>query len=147
MATTDEDRSLGLDVPQPAERVVLTPRGRHPLYTGRAVVLAEPLELIFEREGQGLRRWQLVASLDRRAMLELFQAEISPITPAELLYLDPFKPVRVVLEPNRELGDALDAVQDHRSVVNPTTGLLDPAIKDPVLDLRRSTFVEATSAG
>lgn len=142
-----EPQAPSTDTVEPVERVVLTPRGPQPLYSGGAVVQAKPLELIFEREGQALRRWVMVAHLDRTAMLDLFRAGVSPINPAELLYLDPFKPVRVVFEPDRALGDALDAVQDTRSVVHPTTGVLDPDIKDAVLDLRRSTFVEAGSAG
>lgn len=126
----------------PVERVVMTPRGAVPLVAGDHIVEAAPLEVVFEREGDAARRWRLVAHVDRTAMLTLFRERLSPIDPAQLLAMDPFSPVRVVVEPDPELCAALDTVQDRRRVVDPRTGIIDPTVKHDLLDLARSNFVE-----
>lgn len=127
----------------PVERVVMTARGKLPLVAGQHIVEAEPLELVFDREGDEARRWRMVAHVDRRDMLELFRQGRSPVDPVQLLSMDPFRPVRLVLRPDAELAAALDAVQDRRPVVDPRSGIVEPGLKLDLLDLARFAFVEA----
>lgn len=128
------------------ERVIQTARAPVPLTARHHAIHATALELSYDHTPPAPRRWQLTAHIDRRDLLTLFREGISPIEPPQILTLDPFKPIRLVMTPDPPLAAALDGIEDERPVIDPKTGQIHPHLKPTLLDLTRHHFTEATTA-